>query len=301
MTFTGIDGINIFKATSFSDVICWWYGAVVFSALAMNAVGKAAMEMVNEVVVSLKKFQGLWKEGKPDYAKCVDISTKASLKEMMLPGILTIGFPIAVVFVGKVFTWNNLMVAEMLGGYMAGVTVSGVFGQFSKTMLVVHGTTLKKSFEAGVEINGEMTYKGSEAHKAAVTGDTVGDPFKDTSGPSMNILIKLTCLIGLVIAPILGGGHAAADKNHEANVFITKDGTKINITSNTKFVSEHAATKIVKMNIDKNDDGTAKATVTTTTTENGKEVTKDEIFEGTLEEVEKKLNAFESKNWRNSC
>ena len=111
----------------------------------------------------------------------------------------------------------------------------------------------------------------------------------------MNILIKLTCLIGLVIAPILGGGHAAADKNHEANVFITKDGTKINITSNTKFVSEHAATKIVKMNIDKNDDGTAKATVTTTTTENGKEVTKDEIFEGTLEEVEKKLNAFESK------
>ena len=155
----------------------------------------------------------------------------------------------------------------MLGGYMAGVTVSGVLWAIFQNNAGGAWDNAKKSFEAGVEINGEMTYKGSEAHKAAVTGDTVGDPFKDTSGPSMNILIKLTCLIGLVIAPILGGGHAAAEKNGWS----------------------------VEMNIDKNDDGTAKATVTTTTTENGKEVTKDEIFEGTLEEVEKKLNAFESK------
>jgi len=297
VTFTGIDGINIFKAPVLAMLFVGGMVPVVFSALAMNAVGKAAMEMVNEVVRQFKEIPGIMEgTGKPEYDKCVAISTKASLKEMMLPGILTIGFPILVVLVGKlVYQENNMLVAEMLGGYMAGVTVSGVLWAIFQNNAGGAWDNAKKSFEAGVEINGVMTYKGSEAHKAAVTGDTVGDPFKDTSGPSMNILIKLTCLIGLVIAPILGGGHAAADKNHEANVFITKDGTKINITSNTKFVSEHAATKIVKMNIDKNDDGTAKATVTTTTTENGKEVTKDEIFEGTLEEVKKKLNAFESK------
>ena len=297
VTFTGIDGINIFKAPVLAMLFVGGMVPVVFSALAMNAVGKAAMEMVNEVVRQFKEIPGIMEgTGKPEYDKCVAISTKASLKEMMLPGILTIGFPILVVLVGKlVYQENNMLVAEMLGGYMAGVTVSGVLWAIFQNNAGGAWDNAKKSFEAGVEINGVMTYKGSEAHKAAVTGDTVGDPFKDTSGPSMNILIKLTCLIGLVIAPILGGGHAAADKNHEANVFITKDGTKINITSNTKFVSEHAATKIVKMNIDKNDDGTAKATVTTTTTENGKEVTKDEIFEGTLEEVEKKLNAFKSK------
>ncbi|MDA9968541.1 sodium-translocating pyrophosphatase [Polaribacter sp.] len=297
VTFTGIDGINIFKAPVLAMLFVGGMVPVVFSALAMNAVGKAAMEMVNEVVRQFKEIPGIMEgTGKPEYDKCVAISTKASLKEMMLPGILTIGFPILVVLIGKlVYQENNMLVAEMLGGYMAGVTVSGVLWAIFQNNAGGAWDNAKKSFEAGVEINGVMTYKGSEAHKAAVTGDTVGDPFKDTSGPSMNILIKLTCLIGLVIAPILGGGHAAADKNHEANVFITKDGTKINITSNTKFVSEHAATKIVKMNIDKNDDGTAKATVTTTTTENGKELTKDEIFEGTLEEVEKKLNAFESK------
>jgi K(+)-stimulated pyrophosphate-energized sodium pump len=126
---------------------------------------------------------------------------------MMLPGIMTIGFPIAIVLLGKlVYGDNNQLIAEMLGGYMAGVTVSGVLWAVFKIMQVVLGIMLKKSFEAGVLINGEMTYKGSDAHKAAVTGDTVGDPFKDTSGPSMNILIKLTCLIGLVMAPILGSG-----------------------------------------------------------------------------------------------
>ncbi|MDB4170646.1 sodium-translocating pyrophosphatase [Polaribacter sp.] len=277
VTFTGIDGINIFKAPVLAMLFVGGMVPVVFSALAMNAVGKAAMEMVNEVVRQFKEIPGIMEgTGKPEYDKCVAISTKASLKEMMLPGILTIGFPILVALVGKlVYPENNMLVAEMLGGYMAGVTVSGVLWAIFQNNAGGAWDNAKKSFEAGVEINGVMTYKGSEAHKAAVTGDTVGDPFKDTSGPSMNILIKLTCLIGLVIAPILGGGHAAADKNHEANVFITKDGTKINITSNTKFVSEHAATKIVKMNIDKNDDGTAKATVTTTTTENGKEVTKE--------------------------
>jgi K(+)-stimulated pyrophosphate-energized sodium pump len=143
--------------------------------------------------------------GKPEYGKCVEISTKAALREMMLPGVLTIGFPIAIVLLGKlVYADNNQLIAEMLGGYMAGVTVSGVLWAVFQNNAGGAWDNAKKSFEAGVEINGEMTYKGSDAHKAAVTGDTVGDPFKDTSGPSMNILIKLTCLIGLVIAPILG-------------------------------------------------------------------------------------------------
>jgi len=127
----------------------------------------------------------------------------------MLPGVLTIGFPIAIVLLGKlVYGDNNQLIAEMLGGYMAGVTVSGVLWAVFQNNAGGAWDNAKKSFEAGVEINGEMTYKGSDAHKAAVTGDTVGDPFKDTSGPSMNILIKLTCLIGLVIAPILGSGIA---------------------------------------------------------------------------------------------
>jgi len=132
-----------------------------------------------------------------------------------MPGILTIGFPILVVIIGKiVYPDNNMLVAEMLGGYMAGVTVSGVLWAIFQNNAGGAWDNAKKSFEAGVEINGEMTYKGSEAHKAAVTGDTVGDPFKDTSGPSMNILIKLTCLIGLVVAPILGN-HGA--EGHGAN------------------------------------------------------------------------------------
>jgi K(+)-stimulated pyrophosphate-energized sodium pump len=165
--------------------------------------------MVNEVVRQFKEIPGIMEgTGKPEYDKCVDISTKASLKEMMLPGLLTIGFPIAIVLLGKlVYPENNLLIAEMLGGYMAGVTVSGVLWAIFQNNAGGAWDNAKKSFEAGVEINGEMTFKGSDAHKAAVTGDTVGDPFKDTSGPSMNILIKLTCLIGLVIAPILGDGH----------------------------------------------------------------------------------------------
>ena len=138
--------------------------------------------------------------GKPEYDKCVAISTQASLKEMMLPGLLTIGFPILITVLPMLFGMDNQIIAEMLGGYMAGVTVSGVLWAIFQNNAGGAWDNAKKSFEAGVEINGEMTYKGSEAHKAAVTADTVGDPFKDTSGPSMNILIKLTCLIGLVIA-----------------------------------------------------------------------------------------------------
>ena len=216
VTFTGIDGINIFKAPVLAMLFVGGMVPVVFSALAMNAVGKAAMEMVEEVRRQFREIAGIMEgTGKPEYDKCVDISTKASLKQMLLPGILTIGFPIAIVLVGIAIygTEGSELVAEMLGGYMAGVTVSGVLWAIFQNNAGGAWDNAKKSFEAGVEINGEMTYKGSDAHKAAVTGDTVGDPFKDTSGPSMNILIKLTCLIGLVIAPILGGHTSEA--NHD--------------------------------------------------------------------------------------
>jgi K(+)-stimulated pyrophosphate-energized sodium pump len=216
VTFTGIDGINIFKAPVLAMLFVGGMIPVVFSALAMNSVGKAAMDMVYEVRRQFKEIPGIMEgTGKPEYGKCVEISTKAALREMMLPGILTIGFPIAIVMLGLlVYGDNHQLIAEMLGGYMAGVTVSGVLWAVFQNNAGGSWDNAKKSFEAGVMINGEMTYKGSDAHKAAVTGDTVGDPFKDTSGPSMNILIKLTCLIGLVIAPILGNGsHGAAAKD----------------------------------------------------------------------------------------
>ena len=214
VTFTGIDGINIFKAPVLAMLFVGGMVPVVFSALAMNAVGKAAMEMVQEVRRQFREIPGIMEgTGKPEYDKCVAISTKASLKQMMLPGLLTIGFPLVIAFLPLAFGMNNLIVAEMLGGYMAGVTVSGVLWAIFQNNAGGAWDNAKKSFEAGVMVDGEMTFKGSDAHKAAVTGDTVGDPFKDTSGPSMNILIKLTCLIGLVIAPIIGNGHDNGDNN----------------------------------------------------------------------------------------
>ena len=229
VTFTGIDGINIFKAPVLAMLFVGGMIPVVFSALAMNSVGKAAMDMVYEVRRQFKEIPGIMEgTGKPEYGKCVEISTKAALREMMLPGVLTIGFPIAIVLLGKLVYDTNTtpeqhiaalrLIAEMLGGYMAGVTVSGVLWAVFQNNAGGAWDNAKKSFEAGVMINGEMTYKGSDAHKAAVTGDTVGDPFKDTSGPSMNILIKLTCLIGLVIAPILGSGGAGAKKEMKCTV-----------------------------------------------------------------------------------
>ena len=240
VTFTGIDGINIFKAPVLAMLFVGGMVPVVFSALAMNAVGKAAMEMVQEVRRQFKDIPGIMEgTGKPEYDKCVAISTQASLKEMMLPGLLTIGFPLLIAFVPMIFGMDNLAIAEMLGGYMAGVTVSGVLWAIFQNNAGGAWDNAKKSFEAGVEINGEMTYKGSDAHKAAVTGDTVGDPFKDTSGPSMNILIKLTCLIGLVIAPILGGhavdsDHASVDHEMKKEVIVKADNDVWTMTITTE-------------------------------------------------------------------
>ena len=249
VTFTGIDGINIFKAPVLAMLFVGGMVPVVFSALAMNAVGKAAMEMVHEVRRQFKDIPGIMEgTGKPEYDKCVAISTQASLKEMMLPGVLTIGFPLLIAFVPMIFGMDNLAIAEMLGGYMAGVTVSGVLWAIFQNNAGGAWDNAKKSFEAGVEINGEMTYKGSDAHKAAVTGDTVGDPFKDTSGPSMNILIKLTCLIGLVIAPILGGhslenDHASIDLEVNKEVIVKADNDVWTMTVTSEEAHSDGVTK----------------------------------------------------------
>ncbi len=270
VTFTGIDGINIFKAPVLSMLFVGGMVPVVFSALAMSSVGKAAMEMVEEVRRQFRDIPGIMEgTGKPEYDKCVDISTKASLRQMLMPGLLTIGFPIVIVLIGiLIYPDNHKLVAEMLGGYMAGVSVSGVLWAIFQNNAGGAWDNAKKSFEAGVEINGEMTYKGSDAHKAAVTGDTVGDPFKDTSGPSMNILIKLTCLIGLVIAPILGGHSETALATNEVR-------------------------KEIRVEVNSDDTDKATAVIKTVVTENGEIKTDEKIIEGTPEEVEAKVEALE--------
>lgn len=204
VTFTGIQGINIFDAKVLAALFIGGMVPVVFSALAMNSVGKAAMDMVNEVRRQFREIPGILEgTGKPEYGRCVQISTAAALREMMLPGIITIVTPIII---------GLVMGPEALGAYMAGVTVSGVLWAIFQNNAGGAWDNAKKSFEKGVEINGQTYYKKSEPHKAAVVGDTVGDPFKDTSGPSMNILIKLSSLVGLTIAPLIavnGGGHGA--------------------------------------------------------------------------------------------
>lgn len=330
VTFTGIDGINIFKAPVLAMLFVGGMIPVVFSALAMNSVGKAAMDMVYEVRRQFKEIPGIMEgTGKPEYGKCVEISTKAALREMMLPGILTIGFPIAIVLLGKlVYADNNQLIAEMLGGYMAGVTVSGVLWAVFQNNAGGAWDNAKKSFEAGVMINGEMTYKGSDAHKAAVTGDTVGDPFKDTSGPSMNILIKLTCLIGLVIAPILGEGHSSSTMAEKGSCCkmemhaggVSKCGDLSGMTkeecikmckekgctaeetakclahydANGKYANQRTdcfdTSKYSKKRVEVNLSTTNGVTVgTVTKTENGKTTT--EVYEGTEAEVKAKIEA----------
>ena len=216
VTFTGIDGINIFKADVLAALFIGGMIPVIFSALAMESVGKAAMKMVEEVRRQFREIPGILEgKAKPDYEKCVEISTNAALKEMLLPGLITIITPVLIGFI---------IGPEALGSYMAGVAVSGVLWAIFQNNAGGAWDNAKKSFEAGVEINGKIEKKGSDAHKAAVTGDTVGDPFKDTSGPSMNILIKLTCLVGLVIAPILGGHgneeHSMHDEKVETEVVL---------------------------------------------------------------------------------
>lgn len=189
----GISSIDIYKANVLAGLFVGGMIPFIFSSLCIAAVGRAAMAMVQEVRRQFRDIPGIMEyKAKPEYDKCVAISTKASLREMMLPGAIALITP---VLVG--FTFGP----EVLGGLLAGVTVSGVLMGMFQNNAGGAWDNAKKSFEAGVEINGEMQYKGSEAHKASVTGDTVGDPFKDTSGPSMNILIKLMSIVALIIAP----------------------------------------------------------------------------------------------------
>lgn len=227
MQQAGITSINIAQPAVMAGLLVGAMLPFVFSALSMNAVGRAAMSMIEEVrrqfasipelknaLEVMRKYDSdiskatpedleIFKaaDGKAEYAKCVEISTTASIREMIAPGILAILAPVAVGFLGS---------AEMLGGLLAGVTSSGVLMAIFQSNAGGAWDNAKKMFEEGVDINGEKFYKGSDPHKAAVVGDTVGDPFKDTSGPSLNILLKLMSVVALVIAPTLATIHGTA-------------------------------------------------------------------------------------------
>lgn len=207
---SGIPGIDIYKADVLAGLFIGGMIPFIFSSLAIRAVGEAAMAMVEEVRRQFREIPGIMEgKAKPEYDKCVAISTQASLKKMVLPGAIALIFP---VLIGFIFG------PEVLGGFLAGATVSGVLMGIFQNNAGGAWDNAKKSFEQGVELNGETHYKGSEMHKASVTGDTVGDPFKDTSGPSMNILIKLMSIVALIIAPsiaVIHGTKASTVKTNE--------------------------------------------------------------------------------------
>ncbi len=224
----GINGIDIYKA---NVLACLFVGAMIpfiFSSLAIRAVGQAAMSMVEEVRRQFRTIPGIMEgTGKPEYDKCVAISTQASIKKMMLPGAIAIISPLIIGFAPG-------LGAEALGGFLAGATVSGVLMGMFQNNAGGAWDNAKKSFEKGVEINGEMYYKKSEPHKASVTGDTVGDPFKDTSGPSMNILIKLMSIVSLVIAPSL----AQLSHTEEVPALPPDTGKKIELKDDQKTIAK---------------------------------------------------------------
>jgi K(+)-stimulated pyrophosphate-energized sodium pump len=226
--------IDIYKADVLAALFVGGMIPFIFSSLAIRAVGEAAMAMVEEVRRQFRTIPGIMEgTGKPEYEKCVAISTEASLKKMMLPGAITIISPILIGFT---------MGPEALGGFLAGATVSGVLMGIFQNNAGGAWDNAKKSFEKGVEINGEMFYKKSEPHKASVTGDTVGDPFKDTSGPSMNILIKLMSIVSLVIAPSLAQLHptkAVETKSQFVEIAITNtDSTMIDSATTVTFSAD---------------------------------------------------------------
>ncbi|WP_017259455.1 sodium-translocating pyrophosphatase [Pedobacter arcticus] len=211
----GISAIDIYKAPVLAALFVGGMIPFIFSALCIQAVGKAAMDMVNEVRRQFREIPGIMEyKAKPEYEKCVAISTKASIREMILPGAIALLTPILVGF-GFKNVFVDASSAEMLGGLLAGVTVSGVLMGIFQSNAGGAWDNAKKSFEKGVLINGAMHYKSSEPHKASVTGDTVGDPFKDTSGPSMNILIKLMSIVSLVIAPYIAVQSSTLANAHQ--------------------------------------------------------------------------------------
>lgn len=213
----GIKGIDIYHADVLAGLFIGGMIPFIFSSLAIRAVGQAAMSMVEEVRRQFRTIPGIMEgTGKPEYDKCVAISTDASIKKMMLPGAIALLTPI---IIGFIFG------PEVLGGFLAGATVSGVLMGMFQNNAGGAWDNAKKSFEKGVEINGETFYKKSDPHKASVTGDTVGDPFKDTSGPSMNILIKLMSIVSLVIAPTIAKIHA--DKIQEAEKKVKVEDVRV--------------------------------------------------------------------------
>lgn len=226
----GIDAIDIYKADVLAGLFVGGMIPFIFSSLAIAAVGRAAMDMVNEVRRQFREIPGIMEyKAKPEYDKCVEISTKASIREMIAPGAIALITPI---IVGFIFG------PEVLGGLLAGVTVSGVLMGMFQSNAGGAWDNAKKSFEKGVEIDGEMYYKKSEPHKASVTGDTVGDPFKDTSGPSMNILIKLMSIVALVIAPHISHvshGTEMAERVEVKKEIKYEDGKKI-VTETKKVI-----------------------------------------------------------------
>jgi K(+)-stimulated pyrophosphate-energized sodium pump len=266
MQQAGIKTIDIANPTVMAGLLIGAMLPFVFSALAMNAVGRAAMAMIEEVrrqfanIPELKAALGIMKkydsdltnateedraifdaaDGKAEYGKCVEISTTASIREMVAPGVLAILVPVAIGFVGG---------AEMLGGLLAGVTSAGVLMAIFQSNAGGAWDNAKKMFEEGVDINGEKFFKGSDPHKAAVVGDTVGDPFKDTSGPSLNILLKLMSVVALVIAPTIGPVNDAiwgADNNQRIE-YMQPANPELDIDAKTAVYGETPAQEEISM------------------------------------------------------
>ncbi len=246
MTTAQLRTIDVSKANVMAGLFIGGMLPFVFSALAMGAVGRAAMSMIEEVrrqfndIPALKAALAAMKrngdkevsewsaedqkifheaDGKAEYGKCVEISTKAAIREMVIPGLMAVVVPVVIAFLPG-------FGVEALGGMLAGVTVSGVLMAIFQSNAGGAWDNAKKSFEEGVEINGQKYFKKSEPHKAAVVGDTVGDPFKDTSGPSLNILLKLMSVVALVIAPFL-----VKDKPTSAKVEETKEKVEIVVSA----------------------------------------------------------------------
>ncbi len=251
----GIDSIDIFKAPVLAALFVGAMIPFIFSSLAIAAVGRAAMDMVQEVRRQFREIPGIMEyKAKPEYEKCVEISTKASLREMLLPGAIALLSPIIVGFGFKdVFDGQGgfplVSSAEILGGMLAGITVSGVLMGIFQNNAGGAWDNAKKSFEKGVEINGKIEFKGSDAHKASVTGDTVGDPFKDTSGPSMNILIKLTSIVSLIIAPHIAvkDGHAAQPVKPQMEASIVQTSSTAAATSTDIVLDDYNKDEMVKL------------------------------------------------------
>lgn len=287
MKVANVTAIDVARPQIMAGLLVGGMLPFVFSALSMNAVGRAANSMIEEVrrqfrdIPQLKAALAVMRkydsdmskatpedraifdaaDGYPEYDKCVEISTKASIKEMVLPGLLAIAVPVATGFIGG---------AEMLGGLLAGVTTAGVLMAIFQSNAGGAWDNAKKMIESEGR-------KGSDAHKAAVVGDTVGDPFKDTSGPSLNILLKLMAVVALVIAPSIA---LSSDTLSAYNTISTGD----------------EATTELRVMMESTDENMVKAVVTTTTVQNGKETTKEQIIEGSEEEVKNKIEAMNSND-----